>query len=63
MYVPLVQHVHLLYFTPSLRASGEAQHGVNVRETQCEVSGEMGEELKKNQKPAARTKLLIFTQI
>lgn len=43
MYVPLVQHVHLLYFTPSLRASGEAQHEVNASETQCGVTGEMGE--------------------
>lgn len=42
VYVALVQHVHLLYFTLSLRGSGEAQHEVNARATQCEVSGEMG---------------------
>lgn len=42
VYIALVEHVHLLYFTPSLRSSG-SQHEVNARETQCEVSGEMGE--------------------
>lgn len=36
----------IFYFTPSLRASGDAHHEVNAEETQCEVSGEMGEEKK-----------------